>query len=63
MYILGYDFAYDGWEVTGFLSDHSAFRINEVTFDEYSHMNLVVIPEPATLLLLSVGALAFKKRR
>ena len=61
--IFGYDFAYDGWEVTGFLSDHSAFRINEVTFDEYSHMNLVVIPEPATLLLLSVGALAFKKRR
>jgi len=61
--IFGYDFAYDGWEVTGFLSDHSAFGINEVGFDDYSHMNLVVIPEPATVFLLAVGALALKKRR
>jgi hypothetical protein len=61
--IFGYDFAYDGWELTGFLSDHSPFRINEVGFDDYSHMNLVVIPEPATLLFLAVGAFVLRRRR
>jgi hypothetical protein len=61
--IFGYDFANDGWELTGFLSDHSAFRINEVGFDEYSHMNLVVIPEPGSLLLLALGALLLRRKR
>jgi hypothetical protein len=59
--IFGYDFAYDGWELTGFLSDHSAFSITEMTGEDYSHMNLVVIPEPATVLLLAVGALLAKR--
>jgi hypothetical protein len=60
--IFGYDFAYDGWELTGFLSDHSAFSITEMTGDDYSHMNLVVIPEPSSLALLALGALLAKRR-
>ena len=56
--IYGYDFNYDGFRLTGFLSDGSAFLFNELSFDKYSHMNL--IPEPASLLLLAFGGLLLR---
>jgi hypothetical protein len=57
--IYGYDFNYGSNQLTGFLSDGSPFIFNELLFDEYSHMNL--IPEPVSVLLLSLGILFLKK--
>jgi hypothetical protein len=54
--IYGYGFDYDGVRVlTGFLSDDSSFIFDECYPSEYAHLTL--IPEPATLFLLALGAL------
>ena len=58
--IYGYDFNYDGFQLTGFLSDGTAFLFNELSFDKYSHMNL--IPEPASVLLFAIVGLRIRKR-
>ena len=59
--IYGYDFNYGSNQLTGFLSDGSPFIFNELPFDEYSHMNL--IPEPVSVLLLSLGIIFLRKRK
>jgi len=60
--IYGYGFNYGSNRLTGFLSDSSSFMFNELPFGQYSHMNLVVIPEPGTVFLLGSGALWLRKR-
>jgi hypothetical protein len=59
--IYGYDFNYGSNQLTGFLSDGSPFIFNELLFDKYSHMNL--IPEPASVLLLSLSIIFLRKRK
>jgi len=59
--IYGYDFNYGSNRLTGFLSDGSPFIFNELPFDEYSRMNL--IPEPVSVLLLSLGIIFLRKRK
>lgn len=61
--IYGYGFNYGFNQLTGFLSDGSSFMFNELPFGEFSHMNLIVIPEPATVLLLGLGTLFLRKRK
>ena len=72
--IYGYGFAYDHYDgpiperegyLTGFWQNGTAFTIslakgNDVT---YNHLNLHIIPEPATILLLALGSLALIRRR
>jgi hypothetical protein len=58
--IYGYDFNRGINNLTGFLSDGSPFAFNELPDDEYSHMNLIIIPEPATLFLLAFGSLLYR---
>lgn len=59
--IYGYGFNYDGFELTGFLLDDSPFTMREVSLADYEHMNL--IPEPCSLILLSLGTLILRARR
>jgi hypothetical protein len=47
--------------LTGYLLDSNPFTIKAVSSIEYARFNLV--PEPATLLLLSLGGLALRSRR
>jgi len=62
--IYGYDFSYDGVRhLTGFLADGSSFIFSELSPSRYSHMNLIVIPEPITILLFSLGSSLIRKRR
>jgi len=63
MNIYGYDFSYDGWVLSGYLSDGSVFDSMELTWDDYAHINLHIIPEPATIAILSFGLLVIRKRR
>ena len=59
--IYGYGFDYDGaYILTGFLSDGSSFIINECFPSDYAHINLIVIPEPATMLLFALGGLMLR---
>lgn len=44
--IYGYGFERGTNNLTGLLSDGSSFTFNELFFDEYSHMNLIEVPEP-----------------
>jgi hypothetical protein len=60
--IYGYDFGPLGFTLTGYLSDGTPFEFTELTHAQ-SHINLIVIPEPATVFLLAVGALALRRRR
>jgi hypothetical protein len=55
--IYGYGFSYDGWTLQGFLSDGSSFNFIELRDNDFAHVNLFVIPEPATLFLLGIGSL------
>ena len=61
--IYGYGFNYDSYILTGFLADGSSFLFNELPSDTYSHMNLIVIPEPMTILLLGLGTMLLRKQR
>jgi len=62
--IHGYGFSYDGVRhLTGFLTDGSSFIFNELSPSRYSHINLIVMPEPTTLLLVGLGCLLIRKRR
>jgi len=58
--IYGYDFAYTGEVISGYLIDNSPFSISGVNESEYLRFNL--IPEPASLLLFSLGGLLLRKR-
>lgn len=55
---LGGKFGYG--QVSGFWQDGLAFAINLGGPEAYSHINLV--PEPATLLLISIGGLLLRKK-
>jgi len=66
--IFGYDLvltssggSYGYGQVTGFWLDDMPFTINLNGADTYTHINL--IPEPASLLLLSLGALVLARKR
>lgn len=60
--IYGYDFSeFPAFGLTGYLSDGSPFEFIELTH-AMSHINLIVIPEPATMLLLSLGGLFLRRR-
>ena len=59
--IYGYGFNYDGFQLTGFLTDGSSLIIREVSYSDYAHMNL--IPEPTTFLLFGFGVLLLRKRK
>jgi len=47
--------------VSGFWLDDSAFTIGFSTLETYSHVNL--IPEPATFMLLTLGALFLRRKK
>ena len=59
--IFGYGFNYDpvGQVLTGYLSDHNQFTINQLSSFEYQHINL--IPEPASLCFLALGGLFLRR--
>lgn len=70
--VFGYDLASaniggsygDGW-VSGFWADDTPFSIDLYHSNTYSHIVLhdTAIPEPATVLLLGLGGLAFLRKR
>lgn len=59
--IFGYGFNYDpvGQVLTGYLSDHNQFTINQLSSFEYQHINL--IPEPVSLCFLAFGWLFLRR--
>lgn len=66
--IYGYGFNYDpsagswdGGQLTGFWLDDTPFTIDLYDAQTYNHINL--IPEPATVLLMSLGSLILRRRR
>jgi len=60
--IYGYGFSeFPAFSLTGYLADGSPFKFIELTH-AISHINLIVIPEPTTLLLLGLGGLLLRKR-
>ena len=61
--IYGYGFSeFPAFSLTGYLADGSPFKFIELTH-AISHINLIVIPEPTTLLLLGLGGLLLRKQR
>ncbi|MFA6186998.1 MAG: hypothetical protein WC770_07295 [Phycisphaerae bacterium] len=61
--IYGYGFNYDpvGQVLTGYLSDHNQFTINQLSSYEYQRLNL--IPEPISFLFFGFGLLALRKQK
>ena len=57
--IYGYDFNYNGFTLTGFLSDDSPFEFIEIYPSDYAHINL--IPEPASILLFGLAGTVLLK--
>jgi len=69
LYIYAYDVTYDqigggyghGWLEGKYYSDDSTFGFSLLFQDTYSHINIV--PEPATLVLISLGGFLLRKKR
>jgi len=60
--IYGYNFSeFPAFSLTGYLADGTPFEFIELTH-AISHINLIVVPEPTTLLLLGLGCLFLRKR-
>ena len=66
--VYGYGFVYDptagsfdAGQLTGFWLDDTPFTIDLYGVETYSHINLV--PEPATVLLVSLGSLMLRRYR
>ncbi len=67
-HIFGYGFNNDpfgGSPLTGFWADDTAFSINLVdsTISTYDQIVFHIIPEPATLILLALGAITIRRRK
>ncbi len=68
IHIFGYDFnnnPFGGSPLTGFWADDTAFSINLVdsTISTYDQIVFHIIPEPATLILLALGAFVLRKKQ
>ncbi len=68
VHIFGYDFNNDpflGSPLTGFWADDTAFSINLVdsTILTYDQIVFHIIPEPATFILLALGAITIRRRK
>jgi hypothetical protein len=64
--IFGYGFDYNSASeiLSGYLSDGNPFSFTGVTQSELDDLyNLIIIPEPATILLLGLGSLAVVRRK
>jgi hypothetical protein len=64
------DYAYDSStsKLTGTWEDYSTFNIQlvtgpDTTFEAFDNIAFTIVPEPATLLLISAGAILLRKRR
>ena len=67
MIVNEYNFNTSSKMLTGLWADNSAFSIELVDQTGYdpviNNITFTVVPEPATLLLISVGAIVLRKRR
>ena len=60
--VYGYEFNFDGMNLTGFWQGGEAFSINWYAEDN-DNLNLITIPEPATMLLLGSGGFLLRKKK
>jgi hypothetical protein len=68
MTVREYDYDDITEKLTGIWQDYSAFDIQLVTgpsttFEAIDNISFTIIPEPATLSIMCLGALLLKKRR
>ena len=65
VHVHGYGFDYDSGlqTFTGFLADDSAFTFTDVDAGEYALLDLIIVPEPGTMVLFGMGVVAVWRRR